>query len=339
MIRPCLLVSLILAGPLYAQEQLRIATYNIGLGRDGPGLLFKDILDRDEDILAAAKIIGITAPDILLLTGFDNDYQTRALTAFNTLDGMDYQYIFAPLGNAGQDSGLDINDNDRLGDWNDAWGFGRFEGSEGMALLSNFPIANSRSFDLLKWQDFGPPPQAADGRPFFSHWLDLRLASHSIWDVEFTLPSGPLHILAAHPTPPVFDGEEDANGLRNAAEISFLNRYLSGEPFTDDTGTTASLPNMPVILLADLNADPILGDSRKPALRALLANPRLQLTNTLATTDWETAGRLRVDYALPDSRLSLLDSGVYWPEDERLLNAANTRHRLVWIDIALPIAP
>lgn len=336
MIRFWLPLALLIAWPVAADEPVRVATYNTGLGRDGPGLLLKDILDRDEDILALAEIIATVNPDILLLTGFDNDYQTVALNSFNALEGLGYPFVFAPLGNAGLQSGLDINGNERMRDWNDAWGFGRFEGSEGMALLSRFPIKNSRSFDHLLWQSFGPAPQATDGTPYFAHWPELRLASHSLWDIEITLPNGPLHIIAAHPTPPVFDGEEDANGLRNEAEIEFLNRYLSSEPITDDLGLTAALPTAPVIVLADLNADPTRGDSLKSALHRLLAHPRLQSVPAIDTVDWETTGRLQVDYVLPDKALNVLDFGVFWPDDQALLNTAQTRHRLIWVDVEKP---
>jgi len=330
------LLALLFAWPLAAQERLRIATYNVGLGRDGPGLLLKDIEDRDADILALAEIIATINPDILLITGFDNDYRQLALGAFNTLEGLRYPFVFAPLGNAGLQSGLDLNNNDHLRDWNDAWGFGRFEGSEGMALLSRVPIQNSHSFDTLLWKDFGPPPLAADDTVFFPHWPDMRLASHSFWDVELVLPNGALHILAAHPTPPVFDGTEDANGMRNEAEISFLSRYLSGEPITDDQGEQAALTDEPVIVLADLNADPLLGDSLKTALHALLAHPRLHPVPTQETVDWESTGRLQVDYVLPDKALTLLDHGVFWPDSSPLLEAAKTRHRLIWVDIEMP---
>ncbi len=330
------LLAVLAAWPLAAQERLRVATYNVGLGRDGPGLLLKDILDADADILALAEIIATVNPDILLLTGFDNDYQTQALTRFNALEGLGYPFIFAPLGNAGLDSGLDINGNGRLRDWNDAWGFGRFEGAEGMALLSRFPIARTRSFETLLWKDFGPEPLAPNSTSFFANWSQLRLASHSLWDIEITLPNGPLHILAAHPTPPVFDGEEDANGLRNQAEIAFLNRYLSGEAFMDDGGINAPLPNAPVILLADLNADPTRGDSLKDALSRLLSHPRLQAMPAQDTVEWERTGKMQVDYVLPDKVLTVLDTGVYWPKDSLLVETAQTRHRLIWVDVTLP---
>lgn len=335
MIRLCM-AFLLWASLASAQNTLRVASYNVGLGRDGPGLLLKDILQEKPDILAIARIISTVNPDILLLTGFDNDFENVAIERFAALTGLEYRYIYAPLGNGGRDSGLDINGNGRLRDWNDNWGFGRFEGSEGMALLSRYPVTNSRRFDQLKWQDFGPPPLKANGELFFAHWPALRLAAHSLWDVEITLPNGALSILAAHPTPPVFDGEEDANGLRNAAEISFLERYLGGEAMRDDAGLVAPLADTPVILLADLNADPARGESRKPGLRALLAHPRLQPMPAYDTVDWERAGRMQVDYVLPDARLKVLESGVYWPENETLLDRAKTRHRLIWADIALP---
>ncbi len=339
------LLLLLWALPISAQAQLRLASYNIGLGRDGPGLLLKDIIDRDEDILARAEIIATLGPDILLLTGFDNDYQNLALSAFNALPGLEYPYFYAPLGNAGLDSGLDITGNGRLRDWNDNWGFGRFEGAEGMVLLSRYPIAGARQFDRLKWRDFGPAPLAPDGAAFYPDtiWQQLRLAAHSLWDIEITLPSGPLRLLAAHPTPPVFDGDEDANGLRNEAEINFLIRYLNGEAFTDDSGITAPLPDGPVVLLADLNADPVDGESRKQALSALLAHPRLQdpeprgENGSTDTVAWESAGELRVDYVLPGAGLLVLDAGVFWPLENALLEAAQTAHRLVWVDIMLPL--
>lgn len=324
--------------PLAAQTQLRVATYNPGLGRDGPGLLLGDILKQKPDILALAEIIKQANPDILLLTGFDNDYQNLALHQFNALEGLHFPFIFAPLGNEGAPSGLDINGNGRLRDWNDAWGFGRFEGNKAMALLSRYPIGQTRMFNRLLWQDFGPNPQATAAAPFYppAIWPQLRLAAHSLWDVEILAPSLTLHILAAHPSPPVFDGPENANGLRNAAEISFLNRYLSGAAFQDDSGHAAPLANAPVVLLADLNADPVKGDSLKPGLGALLAHPRLQDPLNQPTVDWPATGKLRVDYVLPDARLTVRGAGVVWPQDEAVLDTAASRHRLVWVDISRP---
>ena len=59
--------------------------------------------------------------------------------------------------------------------------------------------------------------------------LDVfRLSSKSHWDVPVRLPDGRiLHLLASHPTPPVFDGSEDRNGRRNHDEIRFWADYVT----------------------------------------------------------------------------------------------------------------
>ncbi|MFB6262223.1 MAG: endonuclease/exonuclease/phosphatase family protein, partial [Bradymonadaceae bacterium] len=57
-----------------------------------------------------------------------------------------------------------------------------------------------------------------------------------------------------------------------------------------------------------------------------------------ADFDDEDVGNLRVDYALPASRLEVVDAGVFWPrstdsELARLSSASD--HRLVWVDIRI----
>lgn len=53
-------------------------------------------------------------------------------------------------------------------------------------------------------------------------------------------------------------------------------------------------------------------------------------------------GNLRVDYILPDRRLTVLDSGVLWPAPQNPLAEAvesASNHRLVWVDLLLPSPP
>ena len=54
------------------------------------------------------------------------------------------------------------------------------------------------------------------------------------------------------------------------------------------------------------------------------------------TVEWDRTGRMQVDYVLPDQTLTVLDSGVFWPAPSPLLEAAKTRHRLIWVDVELP---
>ncbi|MBL4807056.1 MAG: endonuclease/exonuclease/phosphatase family protein [Rhodobacteraceae bacterium] len=373
-LRLLLAVFLTASGAL-AQDHIRIATYNVGLGRDGPGLLLKDIQSSDEDILAIVQIIGITAPDVLLLTNFDNDYNNVALSEFLSLiraeTALDFPYFFSTGGNAGLPSGLDLNGNGQLGDWRDNWGFGRFEGNESMVFLSRYPITAHREFDHFLWRNLpdAMAPTHPDGADFFPPdvWNVIRLSSQSHWDLTLDLSDGvALHLLATHATPPVFDGPEDLNGLRNDAEIGFWLEYLNGAAFEDDFGNITLFTAANFVLLGDLNADPDDGESIGTSLRGLLHHPKLTdpLPQSIGgrdasqaqagantsqtgdplfdTADWADAdlGNLRVDYVLPSANLTVEQSGVFWPilgdPDYGLLEAAKTAHRLVWVDILLP---
>ena len=239
----CLLtaVFLLLAGAVVA-EPFRVATFNVSLSRRGPGVLLADIQGgKDRQVIAVARIIQTVRPDILLLNELDHDYENRALKAFLKLLAQDsegyrgivYPYFFAPPQNTGVPSGLDLNGDGRLGGPADAFGYGRFRGQYAMALVSRFPIDRDhvRNFTDLLWKDVSPDllPFDAKGRAFPSeqaHKL-ARLSSKGHWDVPVILPSKRvLHVLASHPTPPVFDGPEDYNGKRNAAEIGFWFDYI-----------------------------------------------------------------------------------------------------------------
>ena len=97
---------------------LRIATYDAGLTRRGPGLLLRDILrGGDAQIAAAAAVIAAARPDVLLLTSVDYDHDLRALSAFaGVLSdlGMQYPHRFAWRPNTGRASGLDLDGDGRI---------------------------------------------------------------------------------------------------------------------------------------------------------------------------------------------------------------------------------
>ena len=158
-LRGLILVVVLAASACFAQTSFRAATYNVGLGRDGPGLLLKDIRAADEDILAVVSIIAEVNPDILLITNFDGDFRNLAATAFigllNQLPDVDYPYFFVAEGNSGVPSGLDLNGNGYSDDWADNWGFGLFPGHESMLLLSKFPLDATRSLtdSEFLWRD------------------------------------------------------------------------------------------------------------------------------------------------------------------------------------------
>lgn len=333
------------------------------MARAGPGLLLRDILADAPDVAAATDVIARVSPDVLLLTAFDHDLHGHALEALAdrlSAAGAPYPHRFALPPNSGLATGRDMDGDGRTGTPRDAQGYGEFAGQGGMALLSRLPIdaAATRDFSAFLWHDL-PGALLAAGGPPEGAYPDQRLSSVGHWDVALTLPDGRrVRVWAWHATPPVF-GQGDRNARRNHDETAFWLRYLDGQ-----------LPVLPTpdpfVLLGDANSDPEDGDGRREAIRALLAHPRLvdpaprsaggvaaaardggvnaahRGDPALDTADWSDAeggpGNLRVDHVLPSSDWRILGSGVWWPEpgDEADLAATASRHRLVWVDVALP---
>lgn len=348
-----------------AAERLRVAVFNVEMDRRGPGILLRDILEgEDPQIAAVAGIVAHADPDMLLLTRFDWDHDLVALRAFADIlaaRGAVYPHLFARRPNAGRPTGFDLDDDGLLGGARDAQGYGRFAGQNGMALLSRLPIdvSAARDFSDFLWRDLpgATLPVRPDGTPFPSTEAQAiqRLSSVAHWDVPVILPDGGrLHLWAFHATPPVFDGPEDANGLRNRDELRFWHLYLDGAmPWPPAAA--------PFVLLGTANVDPTGGDGLGDAIEAFLADPRItdprpsspgataagaRPASPLDTVAWDAEGEpgnLRVDYVLPAASLRVVDAGVVWPapgpEAVRLLGEdgrAASRHRLVWVDLALP---
>ncbi|MEL6677504.1 MAG: endonuclease/exonuclease/phosphatase family protein [Pseudomonadota bacterium] len=364
------LILAIGAGPALA-DSLRVATFNASLSRSAPGMVL-EALQREDDaqVAAVGAILAEVSPDIVLINELDYDLDGRALEALGTRlaeAGLDLPHRFAEAPNTGYLTGLDLNGDGSATGPEDAFGWGRFPGQYGMAVLSRLPIAGHRAFRTLVWAD--QPDSLIPREAIVGEALPLlRLSSKSHWDVTIDTPGGPLHLLASHPTPPVFDGPEDLNGRRNHDEILLWVRYLDGAALTDDAGRTAPLPDAPVVVLGDLNADPFDGDARRAALAALLAHPRLQdpaPESTGAaeaatrqggfnarhrgpaaqdTADWNDRrgpGNLRVDYVLPSADLRVTGAGVFWPAPGEpgaewigTGRPVSSDHRLVWVDIA-----
>ncbi|WP_171236342.1 endonuclease/exonuclease/phosphatase family protein [Ruegeria sp. HKCCA6837] len=339
-----LLILLLL--PIAAQaEVVRIATYNTELSRKGPALLLRDIDRDDAQVLAAIDVVSAARPDIIALQGIDWDLEGAAVNALSQklrAAGLDYGYFYAAQPNAGLETPLDLDGDGRTQGPGDAQGWGRFTGQGGLAILSRYEIVTEEilNFSELLWQDLpGAALPFVDDRPFPSeeaHQIQ-RLSSTAHWVVPIETPLGRLNLMTFHAAPPVFDGPEDRNGLRNRDEIRFWSVLLSGD--------LGPVPNGPFVIAGDANLDPERGEGHKRAIRTLLTDPRLQdpvptdPSGSSATVDWKATGEMRVDYVLPSRDLRVLESGVLWPKDgEPLWDNAHraSRHRLVWVDVALP---
>ncbi|MEJ5219076.1 endonuclease/exonuclease/phosphatase family protein [Cognatishimia sp. D5M38] len=366
-----LTLALALAGSAQA-DTLRIATFNASLNRQNAGDLRADIKASDAQVAAVAEIIQRVRPDVLLLNEFDDDpaalalFQTLLQTGQNTTgDGtaqpITYTEAFRAPVNTGVPSGYDLDGNQEIGGPGDAYGFGFFPGQYGMAVLSNLPITNARTFQTFLWKDM---PKNLMPNEFYSSAAEgiFRLSSKSHWDLTLDADGTEVHLLAAHPTPPVFDGPEDRNGRRNHDEIRFWADYVEGASYIyDDAGTKGSLGDGAHFVIAgDLNADPFDGDSTNQAILQLLDHPLIQASATQApssdgsaeaadrqggankrhrgpaafdTADFgfdrdnpgtdRTPGNLRVDYVLPSKTLKIVDSGIYWlPNTDPLFKLA-----------------
>jgi hypothetical protein len=342
-------------------ETLRVATWNVELNRDGPGLLLRDLLaNKDPQIEAVFEVLTATRPDVLALQGFDYDFESMALQTFGLKlqgAGLDYPYLLALPTNRGLMTDLDLNGDGRTGRAADAQGYGRFYGQGAMAILSRVPIAmgDVQDFTPLLWRDLPGAllPRHKDGTPFPSPDAQSiqRLPSSGHWAVPLHLPDGTrLTLLTFHAAPPVFDGPEDQNGRRNHDEIRFWQHYLDGR--------FGPAPLAAYVVLGSANLDPSDSDGRREAIVALLEDPRLQDPGPTSpgaqagpdqghvgpdntdTVDWPSPGpgRLRVDYVLPSRDLRVNGSGVHWPVPGAVGAQAATlasRHRLVWVDLDL----
>ncbi|WP_420585406.1 endonuclease/exonuclease/phosphatase family protein [Ruegeria sp.] len=345
MIRALLLLLL----PVMAQaETVRIATYNTELGRDGPGLLLRDIRRGDSQVKAVIEVMVAARPDIVSLQGVDWDMDGLALLALADQlrrAGLDYPYHFAAQPNTGLETSLDLNGDGRTHGPADAQGWGRFTGHGGLALLSRYPILADQVQDFtdLLWRDLpgAKLPTTEDG-PFPSEEAQRiqRLSAVAHWIVPVETPLGRLEVMTFHAAPPVFDGPEDRNGLRNRDEVRLWSVVLDGK--------LGRRPSGPFVIAGDANLDPDQGEGRKEAIQALLEDPRLQdsrpsdAMGALTTVEWKAVGEMRVDYVLPSADLRVTGAGVLWPEKDTPLRTAAeqaSRHRLVWVDVTTPDTP
>ncbi len=375
------------AMPETPATQLRLATYNTSLYSDEEGGLIRELQGDSAHARKIAAVLQQTRPDLVLLNEFDFDEAHRAVDLFQQRylevaqpgggEPLHYAYRYLAPVNTGVPSGLDLDNNGSVGGkgrerGNDAWGYGLHPGQYGMVVLSRYPIDEkaTRTFQLLKWSALPGalrPTDPATGTSFWPDavWSQLRLSSKSHWDVPVQTPLGTVHVLAAHPTPPVFDGREKRNAARNHDELRLWKEYLDGgdKPWLcDDQGRCGGLAaDARFVIVGDLNNDPADGDGRHDAILELLEHPRVLRYPTPrsqgaeetglayaekgitrhgapqhATGDFgPRSGTMRLDYVLPSTGLGYIGSGVFWPASTRpeAKIADGSDHHLVWVDV------
>lgn len=312
--------------PVTAAEPIRIATFNLSLyGRNSGEILARLRSGDDPQAQHLAEIIQRVCPDVILLNEIDDDPQGAVLDAFcrnylavpqnasNSPGGpskpLEFAHRFRAPTNTGRHSGFDLGRNGIVDSTPnsdafaaDAWGYGRYHGQYGMAILSKYPIdaPEVRTFQNFRWRDIPgaklpDDPQTPEPADWYSAAAleQFPLSSKSHWDVPIIIDGQRVHLLASHPTPPTFDGAEDRNGRRNHDELRFWVDY-TGPPeqaahIYDDNGKHGGLtpsagvsrdakaersPAPQFIILGDLNGDPHDGDGPH-GISALLNAPQV----------------------------------------------------------------
>jgi hypothetical protein len=373
--------------------KLRVATFNVSMEAlnyvdrsksdsvniNGNELTYA-LQNNNQQIKNIAEIIQRVNPDIILLNEFDriDDSASNIRYFLNKYLGkpqhnqqpVNYPYFYQGAVNTGLTVTSDLNNdgkNSQLPD--DTHGFGYFLGHFGMVLLSKYPIDESaiRTFQKFKWHDMPNalvPTTPETNQPWYKKetWQELRLSSKSHWDIPIKIKDKTVHILASHPTPPVFDGPENRNGKRNHDEIRFWFDYINTEQgayiYDDNNQKGALKTNQRFIIIGDQNASRVEGDAimtkKSQGIIALLNSDKIQdaLPTSIGgkkhssenvngihhTAFWG----MRADYVLPSTYgFTIKKSGVFWPlQDEDTYHLIKNRqassdHRLVWVDLEL----
>ncbi len=364
-----------------AGGSVRFATFNASLFRQDSGALIRDMESSDsKQIQTIAEIMQRLRPDVILLNEFDYDEDGVALNNFcknyleknqNGVSTIHYPFRAVFASNTGIPSGEDLNGNGKLGEASDAFGYGKHKGQYGFVLLSRYPIVKQeiRSFNNFLWKDMPGAllPIKENGEMYLSDAAlnVFRLSSKNHVDVPIQINGRTIHALISHPTPPVFDGPEDLNGKRNHDEIRFWKDYINNEDyFVDDNGHKGGLAEgESFVIMGDMNADPVDGDSYQNAIAQLLDHEKVNQEVSRGSRipasdgaledyrkldhrnrtgqgnpDYHTSiYRLRIDYVLPSADLEVTGSGVFWPhsrEDSHYLvdGKIPSDHRFVWVD-------
>jgi len=368
-------------------QNLRIATFNVsmealnyvpyqrGVEPNVTGTELKQALSNNsQQIKNIAEIIQRVNPDIILLNEFDNtsanhqELKTFLQKYLNVSQHqqkpINFPYFYQGSVNTGVKSPFDFNHNGIKSETpQDTYGFGYFPGHFGMALLSKYPIDEKaiRTFQHFKWKDMPNALQTIDpktNKPWYSTeaWQNFRLSSKSHWDIPVNIKGKTIHVLASHPTPPVFDGKEDRNGKRNHDEIRLWHDYITpnkGAYIYDDKNKKGPLKAAPFVILGDQNASNVEGSAMYSGISLLLNSPliqdakpsslggKLHAKNNPHGKNHTAYWGMRADYILPSKAgWKIVDSGVFWPtktdNEFRLIKnrAASSDHRLVWLDLA-----
>lgn len=303
-----------------AAGTLRIATWNLDLSRDGPGLLVQAIASgKDAEVSVLLDGLTTLKPDVVLLTRIDHDLRLVAIGALQKRlahMGAPYPFVYAPPSNRGLATGVDLDGDGRLNGYDDAQGYGRFTGDGGMAILSRYPIKPIEDFSGFLWRDL--PETRLKDVPEDVKGVQ-RLSSSGHWQIKVE----GLTLLAWSAGPAVF-GKGLRNANRNHDEARFWQALLQDQlPFKPpqkaflligQSNREASDPQ--ALALHDLQNDPRLGPPFAPPTRHIKGQPQA------------------LSWLQPSRDLLIRDQGFFPSGD-----LPRGMDRMLWIDVEIPLYP
>ncbi|MEM8665450.1 MAG: endonuclease/exonuclease/phosphatase family protein, partial [Pseudomonadota bacterium] len=207
---------------------IRFATYNVSLHGEREGEIVSRLATPDDrQAQLSATVIQRVRPDVLLVQEIDRDGDGRALAHYadNYLaraqggeEAILYPHRIELPTNTGEPSGIDLSGDGEIGTSGiayavDAKGFGRYPGQYGFSILSRLPLGPARTFSDLLWRDMPGHRMPPNTSQAVRDVLPLSSKTHAL--IPVAADGVTIHVIAAHPTPPI-----RANLVpRNADEI------------------------------------------------------------------------------------------------------------------------
>jgi hypothetical protein len=374
----------------HRESSIRFATFNIQeLSLQKLQQVDSSGKGANPQVLNCAEILQRVRPDIVLINEIDAPSTADDRESLNPAGNaarqfldkylaisqkgllpLEFPYLYIAPSNTGVPTGHDLDNDGKKDGPADSFGFGRYPGEYGMALLSRFPIQMDgiRTFRKMLWKNMpgNLMPDGKDAKPAFYDVDErnlFRLSSKSHWDIPLLIKGQFVHALCSHPTPPVFDGPEDSNGRRNYDEVRFWSDYLTGQEsaqwICDDDGKSGGLkPGSHFVILGDLNAEPVRGDPvygqraidllihhrlvYDPQPKSVGAEEQPNKLGLNGYLPFKTSDFGRLDFVLPSKSLRFVGSGVFWPSSKSpfffLVDTpqSSSDHKLVWLDVEIP---
>ncbi len=299
--------------------KIRVAQFNVAMSFPKEGQLYQELDKHRVEGTHQLRFQRIAAtlqqirPDILLLCEFDHQADDRGYSSIDLFlseycgteqlgqKAIDYPYRYLAPSNTGTTlaTALTGKSEPRLPE--DGVGFGCYPGHFNFVLLSKYPIKED---EVMSWRQLAWANKEDHSMPsnYYVEAIanELKLSSKNHIKLPLDINGQQLNLVYCHPTPPVFDGEEQRNFRRNSDEIKLLvdildnadylrqyeqeqvgyieiiedenNRYPSKH---NEKKPQPDLVDGPFVILGDLNNDVLDGDGDKAAMTRLLKHSRI----------------------------------------------------------------